>query len=317
MYLSCVYDGYWVCFALRVLVIGGSGLVGYKINELFSGDEFEVFSTYHQQVMAGDQWYQMDMTDLDQVSNVFEKINPDVVVLAAAFTDVDGCEKHKKLAFQVNVLGTKKVAQIAEKHHARLVYLSTDYVFNGNTGKYVEDDLVDPLNYYGKTKLLGEAQVKAWCSEYLICRTSVVYGVNKSNFALWLVDALSHGNKVRIVDDQYVSCTYNVDLADQIAALLKQQATGVFHTAGGERISRYDFALQLSDMFGFDTGLITPVSIVDVDWAAQRPVDSSLDVSKITTYKQPLSVKEALDMFYKEYQKKSTGDKLASEVVDV
>jgi dTDP-4-dehydrorhamnose reductase len=291
-----------VCFALRVLVIGGSGLVGYKINELFARDEYEVFCTYHQQVETGEQWYQMDITDKDQVSSVFQQVRPEVVVLPAAFTDVDACETDRKQAFAVNVRGTKKVAQVAEKHHARLVYLSTDYVFNGHTGNYKEDDLVDPLNYYGKTKLLGEEQVKAWCSEYLICRTSVVYGVNKANFALWLVDNLQKEKNVRIVDDQWVSCTYNKDLAEQIRALVTQNATGVFHTAGGERISRYDFSCRLAEVFGFDVGLIEPVRLQDFNWVAQRPRDSSLDVTKVSKFKKPLTVNESLTRFFNEWK---------------
>jgi len=286
-------------------VIGGTGLVGQKCIAAFSRDDFEVFSTYHVKKDSSEKSMHLDITDMDEIYDVFQKTSPDVVVYTAAFIDVDGCERDQKKAFSVNVRGTEKIARISKRFHAKLVYVSSDYVFDGKKGMYVEDDTVHPVNYYGKSKLLGEEQVKAWCSDFLICRTAVVYGVDKKNFALWLVDSLSKGKKVRIVDDQFVSCTLNSDLAEQIFALITNDASGIFHTAGRERMSRYNFALHLADVFGFDTDLISPVSMKDFDWYASRPADSSLDISKISMFNKPLSVKEGLDRFYEEWKEKN------------
>jgi len=302
----------WVSWNLKILVIGGTGLVGRKCIAAFSSNEFEVFSTYHDKKMSSEGCLHLDITDMDEIYDVFQNVRPDVVIHTAAFIDVDGCEREQEKAFMVNVRGTEKLARISNRFKAKLVYVSSDYVFDGKKGMYTEDDTVHPVNYYGKSKLLGEEQVKAWCSNFLICRTAVVYGVDKKNFALWLVDNLSSGNKVRIVDDQYVSCTLNTDLAGQMLTLVSKDAKGVFHTAGAERMSRYDFALRLAAVFGFDAGLITPVPMNGFDWYARRPADSSLDVTKITSYKKPLTVKEGLEKFYDEW--KETIDNISSIV---
>lgn len=302
---------------MRILVIGGSGLLGSKLVEMLNNkSEYSVSATYHQnnnncndnndfnEINEVCDFYRVDITKEDDVSSVFEKVNPDIVIHTAAYTDVDGCEKNKEKAFNVNVKGTGHIAKYADERNAKLVYVSTDYVFNGKQGNYKEEDKVDPVGYYGETKLLGEQRVTEICSDYLICRTSVIYGTGKNNFAVWLTDRLANNKPVRIVDDQFVSCTYNMDLSEQIIALIKQdnkQGMGIYHTAGAERISRYDFSLRLADIFAFDTNLITAVKMKDFDWFADRPADSSLDISKISKIKEPYGVNKALTLFKKEY----------------
>jgi len=180
------------------------------------------------------------------------------------------------------------------------MYISTDYVFNGEKGYYKEDDLPDPINYYGLTKLKGEDVVKKICNNFVIARTSVIYGVNKINFVLWVIDQLKKKKQVNIVKDQYVSPTLNIDLAEQILGLIEKDARGIFHTSGGERINRYYFTMIIADVFGLDKKLINPVRMKDMKWHAKRPADSSLDVSKISEIKKPHEIKKSIELLQEE-----------------
>ncbi len=281
---------------MKVLVVGGSGLLGMKLQKVLAGDGFDVYATFHQNTLNEKNCFPLDITQKNAVDTFMEKINPDIVVLAAAYTNVDDCEKNKEKAFETNVQGTRNIAHAAEKNNARLVYISTDYVFDGKKGLYKEEDSTNPINYYGRTKLDGEDAVKNICSQFVIARTSVIYGSNKRNFVTWIIETLKIGEPASIVTDQFVSPTLNIDLAEQILGLINEDARGIFHTAGGQRISRYEFCGVIAEVFGLDKNLINPIKMEDMSWIAKRPVDSSLDVSKISRIKKPYIVKEALRM---------------------
>jgi dTDP-4-dehydrorhamnose reductase len=279
---------------MKVLIIGGSGLLGMKLWEVCEEKNYDVYASFHQNPITRKNCFQMDITRKKDVFHVLRKVSPDWVVHTAAYTNVDDCEKNRNRAFDVNVKGTENVANAVEKIDAKLVYISTDYVFDGEKGFYKEDDLVNPVNYYGLTKLEGEKVVKNICRNFAIARTSVIYGGNKRNFVTWVIEHLAKGEQINIVTDQFVSPTFNVDLAEQLLGLIRNDERGVFHTAGRERISRYDFTMVVADVFGLDKDLINPVKMDDVHWLARRPLDSSLDVSKISEIKKPYIVKEAV-----------------------
>jgi len=279
---------------MKVLLIGCSGLLGKKLHSTLSENGFNVYASFHQNSISDKNCFPLDITQKDDVENIIKTPHPDVVVHAAAYSNVDDCETNKHTAYDINVQGTKNIAHTTEQMNAKLVYISTDYVFDGKTGSYKEGDTTNPINYYGQTKLEGEDAVKSICSHYIICRTSVIYGANKSNFATWAIDQLKNGITINIVTDQFVSPTLNSDLSEQIIALINNDEQGIFHTAGFERISRYDFCGNVADVFDLDEKLINPISMNEMKWVAQRPVDSSLDVSKIAKIKKPYIVKEAL-----------------------
>jgi len=285
---------------MNVLVIGGSGLLGLKLNEILEQYDYKVTSTYFKNPVKMDNFFQLDITRQVAINDILKTTNPDVVILTAAYTDVDGCEKNHSWAFDINVKGTINVSKAVERFHTKLIYISTDYVFDGEKGIYKEEDPVNPINYYGKTKLEGEKAVTKICSDYIIARTSVVYGCNKNNFALWVIDKLKRHYEIKIVTDQFVSPTLNTDLAEQIAVLIDNDKKGIFHTAGGERINRYDFVNTIADMFGFDKDLISPIKMMDMSWIARRCRDSSLDVSRISVIKKPFKVREAVGLLQDE-----------------
>lgn len=278
---------------MKILLTGGSGLFGQAFIDLVK-KTYELYATYNQNPLNFENALQLDITDVEQVKKVIEKIKPDVIVHSAAFTNVDKCEIEKEKACETNAKATENIAKIADKINAKLIYISTDYVFDGEKGLYKEEDKTNPINYYGLTKLEGEKAVIKHCNDYVIARTSVIYGMNKKNFATWVIDELKNGRQINIITDQWVSPTLNIDLAEQILALIEKDEKGIFHTAGGERISRYDFVMKLAEIFGFDKSLINPITSDKLNWIAKRPKDSSLDVSKISNIKKPYEVNEAL-----------------------
>lgn len=242
--------------------------------------------------------FKIDIRD-KSVVGLLRKIDPDIVVHASAFTNVDGCETDKAKACRVNIEGVKNIAQgIGD---SKLIYISTDYIFDGEKGMYQETDKPNPINFYGKTKLEGELVVKKMCKNYVIARTSVLYGWHTNqNFVVWLINKLQSGNKVNIVTDQFNSPTLADDLAEQILGLIEHDEQGIFHTAGMERISRFDFAIEIARKFKLDQTLINPVKSENLNWIARRPKDTSLDIERISKIKNPLTISQSLDRMRKQ-----------------
>lgn len=287
---------------MKVLITGGSGLLGMKLSEILEENGYDVYATFHQNPIKKDNFISLDITLKENVDHIMKKVTPDVVVHTAAYTNVDGCEKNRDKSFNINTLGTRNLADSAGKLGAKLVYISTDYVFDGEKGEYKENHATNPINYYGFTKLEGEKSVEKILNDFIIARTSVIYGVKKRNFVTWIIDSLEKGDPVNIVTDQYVSPTLNVDLAEQLIALIEKNTTGLFHTAGRERISRYDFAKIVADIFSLDKSRINPVSIKDMNWISLRPRDSSLDVFKVTKFKKPFKIRESIGLLKTEME---------------
>jgi len=253
--------------------------MGSKTAQIALARGHEVFSGYaHSEPMFG-QAVSFNLEDNKGIYDLMERIKPEVIIHSAALTDVDLCEREKDLAYRTNVEGTKTLAQAAEKAGSFLIYISTDYIFDGSRGMYREDDRADPVNYYGYTKLQGE-QFCRGC----IARTCVTYGSRpasgKVNFALWLINSLKSGQNIRVVRDQFITPTLNTNLARMVLEIADKRLYGVYHLAGATRISRYDFALELARKFDLDHSLILPSRMKDLKWTARRPMDSSLDTSK-------------------------------------
>jgi len=288
---------------MRILVTGGSGLFGRAFAELIKERTlYDIYATYNENIVDSEEAVFLDITDKKRVEEVIKKLQPDVVVHAAAFTNVDKCEVEKEKAYDINVEGTKNVAMASNEIGAKIIYISTDYVFDGTKGLYEEKDKTNPISYYGLTKLEGEKAVQEICNDFIIARTSVIYGAHKKNFATWVIKELREENQIKIITDQWVSPTLNVDLAEQILALIEKDEKGIFHTAGGERINRYDFVVEMARIFDFNEKLIIPATSKEMNWIAKRPMDSSLNVSKISKIKKPYMVEESLRLLKKEVQ---------------
>jgi dTDP-4-dehydrorhamnose reductase len=185
------------------------------------------------------------------------------------------------------------------------VYVSTDYVFDGEKGMYRETDKPAPINHYGLTKLKGEEAVQT-LDNYCVARGSVIYGstsaTGKANFALWLLDKLRKKEEVKIITDQWNSPTLNVSMAEMIIEAMEKRRTGTFHLAGATRLSRYEFAQHFAETFNLDPKYIIPAESKQIKWVARRPKDSSLNVKKAeqTLTKKPLGIDEALEKMKRE-----------------
>ena len=187
----------------KLLITGASGLLGNKIVKI-ANHTYEVIPTYNTMTLHSNS-VKLDITNLNEVFNVFSKLEPNIVIHTASETNVDKCEIEKEHAWKTNAEGTRNIAEACQKVNAKLVCVSTDYVFNGEKGLYDEEDKPDPVNYYGLTKLEGEKQVIKHCKDHAILRTSVLYGWHpwKLNFATWVINQLRQDKQVTVVDDHY------------------------------------------------------------------------------------------------------------------
>jgi len=266
----------------RVMVIGASGLLGQHM--MGAGNELglAMTGTYNTvNTMAGT--IQMDITDPDSVSRGVQAACPELVVLCAAMTNVDQCEREPDAAYKVNVEGALNVAAECRSSGAKMIYISTDYVFNGFKGaRYHEFEPADPLSIYAKSKLEGERVTLDASRDNLVCRVSVVYGWNrlgrKDNFVSWIISSLRNGQEVRLYDDQLVSPTYAPAAARDILELGLGKLRGICHTSGPACLSRYDIGKLVAETFGLDVSLIRAVSTAEMPLLAKRPAVSCLSV---------------------------------------
>lgn len=258
---------------MRVAVIGATGQLGSDIVRVFrEAGEYEVFPLGH-----GD----IECTDPASVRGVLSGIRPDVVINCAAFVRVDDCEDRPEDAFRVNAIGALHVAQAAAAAHATCVYISTDYVFDGEKREpYTEDDLPGPINVYGGSKLAGEYFVRALSPRHFVVRTSGLYGVAGSsgkggNFVESMIRRAREGRPIRVVNDQVLSPTYSADLARKIEDLLRTQAYGAYHITNSGRCSWYEFAGRVFEFLGLrpDFG---PTTSAAYGARARRPAFSVL-----------------------------------------
>jgi dTDP-4-dehydrorhamnose reductase len=296
----------------RLLIAGANGLLGQKLLHTFRGD-YDILATGIEDKAfvqgAFFRYIRADLTQRTEVHNLVRAFEPTGVLNAAAYTNVDGSETDRENCWKVNVTAVEYLAAAAKKVGAKLVHVSTDYVFDGNSGPYNENSRPNPLGYYGKSKLAGENAVIASGVDYAICRTMVLYGVGiglRPNFATWLADMLSQGRPVNIVDDQLGHPTISDDLAGAMRAVFESKKSGIFHTTGADYVSRYDFAIKMAQVFGFDASRINRSKTADLNQKAPRPLESEfiLDKLKKETGYLPMSLEASLTLLREQLSSK-------------
>lgn len=290
--------------APRVLLLTCASLVGDYLARVFAGQGYELFAARQAAPGQPDDPLTVDLRDADSLRRAFAHSRPDVVLLCAALTNVDRCESEQELAFAVNARGPETVAGLCAEHRAKLVFFSSDYVFDGTRGPYAEDDPPSPVDYYGRTKLEAEQRIRARLADHLICRTTVVYGVEAAgkNFGLSLVRMLEAGRARRVPTDQIGNPTYALNLAQMVEALVAAKAQGIFNTVGPDLVSRCDFALAICRQFGLDERLVVPVTTGELQQPARRPLQAGLRTEKICALipVKPVGIAEGLALFKKE-----------------
>jgi len=290
---------------MKFLVTGSTGLVGIQVIKDLVRNEHQTYSAYHNSKPDYGIPIKMDLCDFDSITTVIEQVKPEAIIHLAAMTNVDHCEKEKKLAMRINAEATKIISKSAARYHAFLVYLSTDYVFDGQQGSRKETDPTNPVDFYGKSKLVGEKAVMDSNSSWCITRTSTPFGLHtKKSFPLWVTENLQANHEINVVTDQYTSPTYVPNLSRMLIEIAIRQITGTLHIAGATRISRYEVANLVANEMNLDTRLLKPASIDSMSWIAKRPKDSSLDVSKANSILQekPLTIQEGIEHFVRQME---------------
>lgn len=251
-----------------ILVVGCKGMLGQELMGVFGSSA------------RGVDVEEIDITDLSSVQRVLVTLKPTVVVNAAAYTDVDGCQTHAEQAMQVNGEGVAHLAMVSKEIGAKLVQVSTDYIFDGEKGSpYLEDDLCAPLSVYGESKLAGE--MNTWFNpDHLIVRTQWLYGHAGKNFVETMLRLAGERDELTVVDDQVGSPTWTRDLALAIKALIEKGCSGTYHAANAGFVSWNGFAKEIFRLAGLDV-TVKPMTTAELDRPAPRPLYSTLDCTKL------------------------------------
>jgi dTDP-4-dehydrorhamnose reductase len=253
---------------MRVLVTGAKGLLGSELVRFLEGEGLGVT-----------EWDlpDNDVTRVDECISRLYQVKPDVIFHLAAWTDVDGCEDNPSRALAVNFQGTWAVALGAAETGSKIVYLSTDYVFDGRAKRpYRETDRPNPLSVYGKSKLLGEQAVMKNCRKYFIVRTSWLFGRYGPNFVDTIRQRAQSGGRLRVVNDQTGSPTYARDLCVPLMRLAQSEAYGIYHLTNSGQCSWYEFAREIVRLIGLSCEVV-PISSAESGRRAPRPSFSVLD----------------------------------------
>jgi dTDP-4-dehydrorhamnose reductase len=287
---------------MKALVVGASGLVGEHLCQVLCERGHQVWGTYHRNYRPG--LLPLDILDREAPRELVARVRPDVVLHPAAMPDVERCEAFPSESYQVNVTGLAHVVEAANIAGARLVHFSSEYVFDGLAGPYSEEDTPNPLNVYGRQKLVSEELARSRAPGALIIRTTVVYGWERRvrNFAGRLITELRAGRPVKAPLDQISSPTYVVDLAESVCELAARGAGGLYHVAGAERVNRYVFARVVAEIFELDADLIVPILTAELGRKTPRPLAAGLDVRKLTRElgRAPAGLRDGLARMKKE-----------------
>ena len=270
----------------RVLLIGASGQLGCALERKFSTGT--LVSASNQHTRSGD--LSIDLGDFEATEAVLRSVRPDVILVAGAMCHLERCVKEPELCNRINTLGPGRVAQYASENNARVVFFSTDHVFDGVKNSYVESDSVNPLNVYSRSKARAEELLqKVLPQSHLIIRTGWVYGpdIQRRNFILRLIDQLSDGKEVSVPSDQWGSPTYTDDLAETTHYLLSHNAVGVFHATGPDLCDRVSLARKVCDEFSLDQNLVISRATKETPQIAERSLRVLLDCGKLREFGAP------------------------------
>lgn len=288
----------------KIVITGANGLLGQKLINLYDADpNVVVLATGRQADKLGDGQYhyqKMDITSDEEVDAVISQNKPDVIINAAALTQVDQCETDKEKCWNLNVTGVAHLIKAAEKNDSFLVHLSTDFIFDGEAGPYKEEDEPNPISYYGESKLASEKLLEESTIKYAIVRTQLVYGIvpnlGRSNIILWVKKSLEEGKNIKVVNDQWRTPTLAEDLAKGCALIAENNTQGVFNISGEDLLTPYDMAMATCEYFQLDASLIEEVDGSIFKQAAKRPPKTGfiLDKAKSVLGFEPVSFKEGI-----------------------
>ncbi len=251
----------------KLLITGSNGMLGKALVERLS-KKYSIKAITREDA---------DITDLNTITKVITKIKPDIVIHTAAYTKVDDCESNSIHAYKVNAIGTRNVAVACQRIDASMVYISTDYVFDGTkNAPYIEFDAANPISIYGKTKLAGEEFVRQILNRFYIVRTSWLYGEGGVNFVDTIINKANTEKELKIVNDQRGSPTYTKDLADKIDEIISRERYGIYHVTNSGSCSWFEFAKKIIDITNIGHIRLISIKSSELNRLAKRPANSVL-----------------------------------------
>ena len=265
----------------RLLITGASGQLGNSVlNQLFG--KYDLLSTDIIHTNRSDVPFAiLDISNFAKIKNILSEFNPDVIINLAAYTDVDGCELNQNKAYLLN---SKSVEMLSDNFNGQFIQISTDYVFDGISGPYTENDDTNPINIYGKTKLQAENVLDHSDNDWCILRTNVLFDYYKgteASFIKWVIDSLKSNKSINVVDDQWNNPTWTLNLAEIIELIIKNNVKGLYNYGGADYLNRFEFAQIIADIFNLDKTLISPIKTQSLNQTAKRPLKGGLKIEKI------------------------------------
>ena len=292
---------------MKLLITGSNGQLGTQIKRMIENGKSEIGKigeVYSKAEIKYVDYDELDITNLNEVITYVSSFRPDGIINCAAYTNVDKCESDSDTAFKVNSLGSRNLAIAAEEAHAKILHVSTDYVFNGQGNlPFKEYDLPSPVSVYGKTKLLGEQYIRENCSRYFIVRTAWLYGYYGKNFVYTIMKAGKEKEHLDVVNDQRGNPTNAEDLAHHILKILLTEEYGIYHCTGTGECSWYDFAREIIRLSKINCK-VSPITSDNLGRAAKRPAFSSLDnmMLRATVGDEMRPWQEAIEEFIESYK---------------
>ena len=295
---------------MKIFITGANGLLAqHLINLLVNTTDHEIIATSKREphiVLQNSRvhYFNLDITDGLEVDRLLQKLQPDTIIHCAALTQVDECELEPIKAWEINVTATRFLVDAAKQINAFFIFLSTDFVFDGQSGPYKETDLVSPVNYYGSTKVAAEKAVEESGLQYAVVRTCLLYGSilngTRNNIITWVKENLEQAKTIRVVNDQSRTPTYVSDLAKGILLIAEKKAEGIFHISGNKEMSPYQMAIQTADYLKLPTALIEKVDDASFTQAAKRPPVTGFIIKKAEAVLgfKPISLEEGLKNMY-------------------
>ncbi|MFN3871853.1 MAG: dTDP-4-dehydrorhamnose reductase [Ignavibacterium sp.] len=291
----------------RILIFGSNGMLGQRLSEYFRKNSLELLTSSAEEKSFIDNldYVQCDVTDRNKTKDLIYDFCPDFIVNAAAFTNVDLSETERETAWKVNVKAVEYMAEAARIIDAHIIHFSTDYIFDGKNGPYLESAMPNPIGYYGRTKLASENVLKLYAVKHTIIRTNVLYGPAKfgrPDFVKWAVESLRKNQQIKIVTDQINNPTYLDDLVQAVDKIIESKREGIYNIGGQEFLSRYEFTQIIAEYFSLDKSLIIPITTEELKQPARRPLKSGLITIKAQSELgyRPHTVVEALAEMKKE-----------------
>jgi dTDP-4-dehydrorhamnose reductase len=273
----------------KILITGSNGLLGQKlVSLLISKPDVIIIATAmgsnRLPYDAGYEYQEMDITNPAEIDRVMSVTLPDVVIHTAAMTNVDQCETEKEACWRLNVTAVEYLIEACRKYNVFFEHLSTDFVFDGASGPYKEEDAPNPVSFYGWSKYAAEKAVIGSGLRWSIARTVLVYGIahdmSRSNIILWVKKNLEEGKAIKVVTDQFRTPTLAEDLAIGCYLIAEKEAEGIFHISGKDFLTPYEMAIMAAEYFGLDQSLISPTDASSFTQPARRPPRTGFDLTK-------------------------------------